>query len=346
MRKLEQFELNQKVLFIPAHKDKISVERVGIYARVSTAGREQLKSLAAQISGLTRHVSKIDDWLLVDVYMDVGSAKTESNRKEFNRLLNDCKNHELDRIITKSLSRFGRDNVEVIESLRLLRDLGVKIYFMEEDIDVDKNYDEFEISIRTALNQSENEHRSENIKMGLKHCAECGSSGLYKKPCFGYKKNVAGDLIPDEKQAEIVKRIFEMYLSGVSIDGIAKTLEQENIPSPKGSSFWAKKTISLILTNVKYTGNVQILKSDSGRDTYCMWDAHEAIISRDDFAQVQKEIDRRTRKKRKSESAASNLVRSIDWAEPISSSTSQRSQNSEQVRTINWPEPEELKNRQ
>ena len=77
-----------------------------------------------------------------------------------------------------------------------------------------------------------------------------------------------------------------------------------------------------------------------------MWDAHEAIISRDDFAQVQKEIDRRTRKKRKSESAASNLVRTIDWAEPISSSTSQRSQNSEQVRTINWPEPEELKNRQ
>lgn len=343
MREVELFELSPNVRIIPARKDNIKVERVGIYARVSTAGRDQLKSLAAQISGLTRHISKIDDWLLVDVYMDVGSAKTESNRREFNRLLNDCKNHNLDHVITKSLSRFGRDNVEVLESLRLLRDSGVKIYFMEEDIDVDKNYDEFELSIRSALNQSENEHRSENIKMGLKYCAESGSSGLYKKPCFGYKKNDAGDLIPDEKQAEIVKRIFEMYLSGVSIDGIAKTLEQENIPSPKGSSFWARKTISLILTNVKYTGNVQILKSDSGRDSYCMWDAHEAIISRDDFAQVQKEIDRRTRKKRKFESAASTLVRTIDWSEPISSSPSQYSQSSEQTREIKWPEPEEFK---
>lgn len=317
------------------------VERVGIYARVSTAGREQLKSLATQISGLTRYASEQANWLLVDVYMDVGYAKTDSCRKEFNRLLNDCKNHNLDRVITKSTSRFGRDNVEVIEALRLLKELGIKVYFMEEGIDIDAVYDEFELTVLAAINQSENEHRSKNIKMGLRFCAERGSSGLYKKPCFGYRKNEDGNLILDEKQAVIVKRIYELYLSGASIDGIIKTLEQENIPSPKGSNSWPKKTISLILTNAKYTGNTQIMKSDLSQGSYCLSDSHEAIISKDDFAQVQKEIERRAKKKRQFESAASSLVRTINWAEPISSSSSQ---DLERVLTINWPDPEELEN--
>lgn len=94
-----------------------------------------------------------------------------------------CRCRQLD-----STSRFGRDNVEVIEALRLLKELGIKVYFMEEGIDIDAVYDEFELTVLAAINQSENEHRSKNIKMGLRFCAERGSSGLYKKPCFGTEK--------------------------------------------------------------------------------------------------------------------------------------------------------------
>ena len=333
-----QMESNPKVRIIPAKEENIRIEKVGIYARVSTAGKAQLRSLAAQISGLTRYVAKLEGWLLTDIYMDVDSAKTGSERREFTRLLDDCKNHELDYVITKSLSRFGRDNVEVLKAVRLLQESGVKIYFMEEDLDVDKNYNELELTIRTAINQSENEHRSENIRMGMKLRAEHGLSGLYKKPCFGYKKNDEGNLIPDEEQSKIVKRIYELYLSGTSIIGIINTLAEEQIPSPHGSKTWSKKAISTILTNAKYTGNVQVLKSDPGRNSYCMWDAHEAIVSMEDFAQVQKEIDRRTRKRRKYESAASAFVKEINWSETINNigPVELRQEDHE----INWPEPE------
>ena len=301
-------ERKPKVRHIPAKEKDIGIERIGIYARVSTAGRAQLQSLAAQISGLTRYVSNQECWLLKDIYMDVGSSKTGSERSEFKRLLNDCKGHHLDRVIAKSLSRFGRDNVEVIQAVRGLLESDVKIYFMEEKLEIDKNSGELELTIHTAINQSENEHRAENIRMGLKFRAEQGSSGLYKKPCFGYKKNGEGNLVPDEEQAVIVKRIYELYLSGASINSIIEILAEEKIPSPQGSETWSKKTISIILTNAKYTGNVQVLKSDLDRGSYCLMDSHEAIISMEDFAKVQKEIDRRTKRTRKHDSPASHFI--------------------------------------
>ena len=199
-------ESNLNVQIIPATRRIPALKKVGIYALVSTAGRAQLKSLAAQISGLTRHLSKRDDCILIDIYMDVGSAKAGAERREFNRLLNDCKSHEVNYVMTKSMSRFGRDSVEVTEAVRMLHEIGVTLYFMEENIKVDENYDEFEISCRTAINQSENEHRSENIRMGLMSSAENGSSKLYKKPCFGYKKNDNEDGCPYSYQREIYRQ--------------------------------------------------------------------------------------------------------------------------------------------
>ena len=160
-------EKKPQVRIIPAKKKSLQLKRVGIYARVSTARAEQLKSLSAQVSAMTRHVSERSDWILKDIYMDVGSAKTGSSRREFSRLIADCRDHCLDYVITKSMSRFGRDNVEVLNSIRSILDSGVKIYFMEEEMDVDKDYNELELTIRAAVNQSENEHRSENIKLGL-----------------------------------------------------------------------------------------------------------------------------------------------------------------------------------
>lgn len=325
---------NPRVKIIPATKTANRIKTVGIYARVSTARKEQLRSLATQISALTRHVSTRNDWLLKDIYMDVGSAKTGADRREFTRMLRDCTNHELDYIITKSLSRFGRDSVEVLEAVRQLLSSGVKIYFMEEDINIDRNYDEVELSLRAALNQSENEHRSENIKLGLKYRAENGLSGLYKKPCFGYKKNENGDLVQDSYQAAVVRKIYELYLSGLSFEGLIGKLAKEGIPSPHGCEKWSKKAIETILTNIKYTGNVEVLKTDPGRASYCMCEAHEAIISTEEFAQVQSEIVKRSKRKRKVKSAANIFVDEINWSEPFGDVPIPNLEHE-----INYPEP-------
>ena len=212
--------------------------------RVSTARAEQLRSLSSQVSAMTRYIYSRENWILKDIYLEVGSAKTGSSRREFTRLLDDCNSQQIEVVVVKSLSRFGRDNVEVIESIRALVSAGVTIYFMEEDIDVDASYPEWELSLRSAVNQSENEHRSENIKMGLRFRAESGESGLYRKPCYGYKKNDQGELICDAYQAAVVSHIFELYLDGKSYSGIIDALAEEHIPSPRGSERWSKNGLS------------------------------------------------------------------------------------------------------
>ena len=120
-----------EIRVIPAAKRDPRVTKVGIYARVSTARAEQLRSLAAQVSTLTRHVYKRYDWILKDTYIDVGSAKTGSSRREFTRMIEDCKAGELDYILIKSPSRLGRDSVEVIDAVREILDSGAKLYFEE-----------------------------------------------------------------------------------------------------------------------------------------------------------------------------------------------------------------------
>ena len=301
---------------IPAYKRRPHLKKIGIYARVSTARKEQLNSLSTQVSALTRHVSERNDWILRDIYMDVGSARTGSARKEFSRLMNDCRNHDLDYVITKSISRFGRDSVEIMDSVRRILSYGVKLYFMEEDIDADKDFDETDLSLYAAIHQSENEHRSENIKLGLKYRAENGTSKLYHKPCFGYVKDDEGNLIIDQSKATIVSHIYDLYLEGKSFSGIIEVLKQEQIPSPRGSGKWSKKSVETILTNVKYTGNVEVMKSDPGSNRYCMWGAHEAIVSMDRFKKVQEEISRRTKRKRLTESTSATFVNETNWPEP------------------------------
>ena len=126
---------NAKVKLIPAHKKEPHLIKAGIYVRVSTARAPQLRSLSSQVSAMTRYVYSRENWILKDIYLEVGSAKTGSSRREFTRLLDDCNSQQIEVVVVKSLSRFGRDNVEVIESIRALVSAGVTIYFMEEDIE-------------------------------------------------------------------------------------------------------------------------------------------------------------------------------------------------------------------
>ena len=118
-------EFNDNIKVIPAFKNSPGVKKVGIYARVSTARVEQMRSLAAQVSALAQYVYQRNDMIIRDIYIDVGSAKTGSSRREFSRLLQDCKNQKLNYVIIKSMSRFGRDALETTESIRLLKDMPV-----------------------------------------------------------------------------------------------------------------------------------------------------------------------------------------------------------------------------
>ncbi len=202
---------NPKVHFIPPKPPKRE-KRVGIYCRVSSNSFEQLKSLTAQVSALTRVTAATPQWLLVDVYMDIASGKTGSSRKEFSRMLEDCNSHNLDIILTKSISRFGRDTVDTLEALNQLKTLGVRVIFEQEDLDTANTDSDLMISIIEAIAQAENESRSDNIKWGIKQRAAQGTSKLYNRKCYGYKNDVDGSLIIDDEEAKNVQLIFDFYL--------------------------------------------------------------------------------------------------------------------------------------
>ena len=146
---------NPRVQFIPARPPKREI-RVAIYSRVSSNSMDQLNSLTAQISALTRMIASVPKWLLVDIYIDIASSKTGSSRKEFNRMLEDCKSNNLEIIITKNISRFGRDTVEVLEALHQLRLLGVRVIFEQESLDTVDTDSDLMISIIESIAQAEN----------------------------------------------------------------------------------------------------------------------------------------------------------------------------------------------
>lgn len=274
-----------KIHFIPAVPKR--EKRVAIYARVSTNDAEQLKSLSVQVSAFTRLVASTLQWLLVDVYMDVASGKAGTARKEFTRMLEDCKAHKIEIILTKNISRFGRDTVEILEALNQLKVLGVRVIFEQEDLDTANTDSDLMISIIEAIAQSENESRSENIKWGIKQRAANGSSKLYDRKCYGYTHDADGSLIVDDIEAKNVQMIYNFYLRGKSILGILKELEQRGIKSPTRKDKWCKRTIDVMLSNEKYTGIVRLLDSDKHEVQYVSENNNPAIISKETFQAVQ-----------------------------------------------------------
>ena len=311
----------KKVHFIPPIPQKRD-KRIGIYCRVSTNSSEQLQSLAAQVSHLTKITAATPQWLLADVYMDISTSKIGSSRKEFNRMLDDCTSHKLDIIFTKSISRFGRDTVETIEALSKLKNAGVRVIFEQEELDTANTDSDLMISIIESFAQAENESRSENIKWGIKQGAASGTSKLYDRKCYGYKHNEDGKLIIDEETAENVRLIYNQYLQGKSVIGIIRELEKRKIASPTGKEKWCKRTIDVMLSNEKYTGDVRLLKTGKSEVHYLATDNNPAIISKEVFEAVQIEKkqrsnviqvgDRKKRKNRKFSSKKKHEIRNTD----------------------------------
>ena len=284
---------NKKIHYIPPLPPKRE-KRVGIYCRVSTNSTEQLQSLTAQISALTRLTSVNSKWLLVDVYIDIASSKTGSSRKEFTRMLKDCHSRDLEIILTKNISRFGRDSVEILDALNQLKLLGTRVIFEQEGLDTANTDSDLMISIIESIAQAENESRSYNIKWGIKQRAADGSSKFYNRKCYGYTNAKDGSLIIDDTKAANVKLIFDLYLQGKSVIGIVSELERLGVESPTGKEKWCKRTIDVMLSNEKYTGNVRLL-DDGKHDAYYLAEGNNpAIISKEMFQAVQIEKQHRS----------------------------------------------------
>ena len=284
---------NKTIHFIPPLPPKRE-KRVGIYCRVSTSSADQLKSLTAQVSALTRLTAANPKWLLVDVYIDITSSKTGSSRKEFFRMLQDCKSHDIEIILTKSISRFGRDTVEILDALNQLKNLGVRVIFEQEVLDTADTDNDLMISIIESIAQAENESRSENIKWGIKQRAAQGTSKLYNRKCYGYYNDEDGNLAINESEAKNVRLIYNLYLQGKSVLGIVKELERLGIKSPTGKDKWSKHTIDVMLSNEKYIGNVRLLDDGKHSSYYLVEDNNPAIISKETFQAVQIEKQHRS----------------------------------------------------
>ncbi len=278
--------MSPKIWYIPAKRTDPGMN-VGIYCRVSSGEKNQLNSLAAQISGLTRAVANVEQWKLTDTFIDIASAKGEKPRREFERMIHEAEAHHLSVILTKSISRFGRDTVDTLEALRRLKDAGVRVIFDEDGLDTDVVADDLLISVVESFAQAENETRSMNIRIGLRNRALNGTSGNYRKRVYGYVKDDDGNLIVDPTQAQVVRDIYGWYISGSSILGIIKKLAKQKIPSPTGKKQWSKRSVDRLLSNEKYIGTVRLEDSVTEGQMFEMKDSHPPIITEDVFRAAQ-----------------------------------------------------------
>ena len=226
--------------------------------------------------------------------MDIATSKTGSSRKEFNRMLEDCKSNKLEIVITKDVSRFGGDTVEVLDAFNQLKVLGVRVMFEGNSLDTANTNSDLMVSVIESIAQAENESRSENIRWGIKQRAAQGTSKLYDRKCYAYKHDENGHLVIDGETARNVKLIYDLYLSGQSVVGIIKELEKRKILSPTGKAKWCKRTIDVMLSNEKYTGDVELLKSGKSEVHYLASGNNPAIISEEIFKAVQMEKVRRS----------------------------------------------------
>lgn len=287
-------------------------KRVAAYCRVSTDSEEQLNSYNAQKAYYTQYITSRTDWSLVAIYADEGISGTSlRNRTNFNRMISACRRRRIDLIITKSLSRFARNTVDCLETVRLLKGLGIGVIFEKENINTLTETSEFLITLFSGFAQAESESLSKNVAWGHRKSMEAGNAHIPYSVTLGYRKGVDGKMEIDPEQARIVQQIFRLYLAGSTLDGIKNALERSGIPTPTGKHIWSIGTIRNILGNELYIGDAlrqktyvtdciskKIKKNDGELPMYYIRDHHPAIVSRELFQQVQAERTRRASRRK------------------------------------------------
>ena len=282
-------------------------KKVAAYARVSRDTERLMNSVSAQVSYYSAFIQNNPEWEYAGVYADCGISGTDTaKRGEFRRMLADCEDGKIDIILTKSISRFARNTVDLLETVRHLKSLCIEVRFEKEHINSLSEDGELMLSLLASFAQEESRSISENVKWGVRKRFQSGEIGTANKHILGYrydedeKKYV---IIPEE--AEAVRWMFQMYIDGVSFRRIAENMNRVGIRTTLGNDFQEASVRQLIFNEV-YTGDIRRqkcymadpitkakVKNGGELPQYYMADCHEAIIDRETYAKVQAEIERR-----------------------------------------------------
>ena len=302
-----------KVIVIPAKEEsaqeleKKKNLRVAAYCRVSTNSEEQLNSYENQKAYYTEKIMTNPDWTMVDVFAYEGKTGTSAcKRKDFLRMIRQCRQGKIDMILAKSVSRFARNTVDTLNYTRELRSLGIPVIFEEQNINSIHPESEFLITIHGAFAQSESEDTSFRVRWVIQQSMRTGKANIQFKTLLGYKKGPDGEMVIEPEQAETVKLIYEMYLSGKTLRSIKESLEARGLRNAAGTTEWTTSNLRTILSDEKYCGDVlrqktfirdciskQVVKNTGQRPKYLIQNHHDAIIPREQFDAVQFEMARR-----------------------------------------------------
>lgn len=311
---MPQAAVKKKVSMIPAKPQydrsiKLSEKklRVAAYCRVSTELEEQESSYEAQVKYYTRKIQETDNWKLAGIYADDGKSATNTKmRDDFNAMIKDALEGKNDMILTKSVSRFARNTVDSLLTIRKLKEKNVAVVFEKEGVNTLDGTGEILITILSSLAQEESRNISENTRWGVVRRFENGKMIVNHNKFMGYTKNENGDLVIVQEEAEIVRLIFRLYLEGYSAKKISQYLEENGIKTATGQDKWYDSVIFKMLRNEKYMGDALLQKTytvdfmtkkkviNKGIvPQYYVEDDHEPIIPKELFYRVQEELARR-----------------------------------------------------
>lgn len=294
----------RSVSLIPVDIGKTNLKkRVAIYARVSKRLDEQESSYDLQINELIKSVESNSDYQLVCVFADKESGMNVKNRPSFNQMMDLARVGGLDMIITKSVSRFGRNAIEIPGIIRELRGLGVSVYFEKENISTKDFADEFLLNILSGVAEEESRQTSSNIRWSIGKKMSKGGNTTTR--LYGYKI-INNEFLIVANEADVVRSIYDWYINQVSYAEMIKRLHSMNIKSPTGRDYWRSSTIENILTNEKYCGDsllgrrreeIQTNRNAAygGSIKYFIRNNHQGIISREMFEWVKTERNHRTK---------------------------------------------------
>ena len=287
-------------------------KRVAAYCRVSTDREEQEHSFETQKAMYTEMIMMKPTWQMAGIYADEGITGTVAKKRPgFMKMIEDCRKGKIDMIVTKSVSRFSRNNLDCLMYVRELKRLGIPIIFEKEGINTIQVSSELLLTLFGALSQAESESISMNVKLGIRQSLKNGNVRFSYKTFLGYRKGADGqpEIVPE--QADIVRRIYNDFLAGATYLEIAKRLTEENVPTMGGGNRWFSERIKSILKNEKYKGDAllqktyitdpiskRVKKNNGELPMYYVENSHPAIIERRIFDRVQEEIARRAGKKK------------------------------------------------
>lgn len=291
-----------KITEIPAKPKEQKTIRVAAYARVSSDKDAAFHSLEAQTEYYENYVAAHLDWELAGIYSDNAISGTTINRPEFQRMLKDCRAGKVDLVITKSITRFARNTVVLLQAIRELKELGIDCYFEKEDMHSISPDGELMLTLLAIYAEEEAKSASENQIWRIQKRFQNGEPWGCKMLGYRYSH---GDIVIVPEEAAIVRQIYSDYLSGLGQHAIAKKLIMQGV-QPENGNVWSRTSIRKILSNEKYTGNLTLQKTyctdfrtkksqknRGERPIYYVENSHEAIIEPEVFEAVQKELAKR-----------------------------------------------------